>query len=399
MTSLCASRSNNHFPAFERKDSSFPVFPPQLLRDSGISSNIIVDHHSASEILPKLYETIYQRMNEMNMKKTAATFLQETSQISKSCRMMTPDQIVEQCYTLIYLDNSMKNASSSLPNPISTSDSSSLIHNISSEEEISIPSKKNNNNNGRKREREGTDSESSDREQKVHKGGNCFTCGFEGCKGSFTTLANMKRHERLHTGERPFVCAIADCGKGFARKYDLKVHLRTHTKEKPYQCQLDSCLKRFSRISSLREHERNIHGVSHSEKDSIEIDSSRRDSPLDSSTFLSDGGNREFILENSSSQLNNDNEIVVLETCEDNKEDINSFIKLENEHSISEVDLIEQQIQEVSQSEIGLPSIEFNDFGISPSVPSEDGIHANVLEEMFDGMIQEDNHHDSVINA
>eukprot|EP01114_Cavostelium_apophysatum_P017035 TRINITY_DN496_c0_g1_i1.p1 TRINITY_DN496_c0_g1~~TRINITY_DN496_c0_g1_i1.p1 ORF type:complete len:317 (+),score=60.71 TRINITY_DN496_c0_g1_i1:212-1162(+) len=88
-----------------------------------------------------------------------------------------------------------------------------------------------------------------------------YSCRYPGCKGSFTTLANMKRHEKLHSGEKPYGCDSEGCNKRFARKYDLKLHSRTHTKEKPYVCAMIGCEKRFGRISSLKEHERNIHNL------------------------------------------------------------------------------------------------------------------------------------------
>lgn len=97
-----------------------------------------------------------------------------------------------------------------------------------------------------------------------------YACRYPGCKGSFTTPANMKRHEKLHSGEKPYCCDQDNCGKRFARKYDLKLHCRTHTKEKPYSCKIDGCKKRFGRLSSLKEHERNLHNVFTSSPEMVE---------------------------------------------------------------------------------------------------------------------------------
>ncbi|EGC34921.1 hypothetical protein DICPUDRAFT_34225 [Dictyostelium purpureum] len=83
-----------------------------------------------------------------------------------------------------------------------------------------------------------------------------FTCNFQGCGKSFSTIAIFKRHLKEHTGSKPFVCTEEGCTKRFSRKFDLKVHLRSHTGEKPYPCTFPGCSKKFARSSDLRLHQR-----------------------------------------------------------------------------------------------------------------------------------------------
>jgi len=197
--------------------------------------------------LPPLHQVIYQHMNNCNMKKAAAAFLQEATMTVR---------------TGLELPN--------LPVRWAVDSSTTEIENqqliaalAASSTQMSLMA--NENPTTIKEEDHG-------HIDKKHKK-TVFNCKFTGCTGVFTTLANMKRHEKLHSGEKPYICPVTACGKGFARKYDLKVHSRTHTKEKPYQCNVETCAKKFSRVSSLREHERNIHGIHNSsEADPLEPD-------------------------------------------------------------------------------------------------------------------------------